>query len=144
MKVCVKCGEEKNLELFAKGRHYKDGRRGTCKRCHTDYVMEYYKANPEKKAEKVRMNSYYKPNWKKHGITKEQYDELVSSTNGKCHSCLDRPATSIDHDHACCPGSHSCGLCIRGVLCTQCNTSLGLLGDSIDMVTNLLRYISKA
>lgn len=142
-KTCVKCNQEKDLDLFAKGRHYKDGRRGTCKRCHTDYVMAYYEANPEKKAEKVRMNSYYKPNWKKHGLTKEQYESLLFSANGKCHSCLDRPATSIDHDHACCPGSHSCGSCVRGILCSQCNTSLGLLGDSINMVTNLLRYISK-
>jgi hypothetical protein len=31
----------------------------------------------------------------------------------------------IDHDHTCCPGERSCGKCIRGVLCMQCNTNIG-------------------
>ena len=30
----------------------------------------------------------------------------------------------IDHDHRCCPGSESCGKCIRGILCSSCNTGL--------------------
>jgi hypothetical protein len=45
--------------MFAKGKNYKDGRRGTCKRCHTDYVLSYYNSNPDKKAAKNKINSLY-------------------------------------------------------------------------------------
>ncbi len=141
-KICVKCGIEKDVDLFAKGKNYKDGRRGTCKRCHTDYVIKYYKDNPDKKAEKVRMNSYYRPNWKRHNITKERYEELFALYLGKCHACQNNDGNNIDHDHACCEGSFSCGKCIRGVLCSQCNTALGLVKDSKEVLQRLIKYLN--
>lgn len=141
MKTCVKCGEKKDLELFAKGKNYKDGRRGTCKKCHTAYVKKYYNDNPDKKAAKNKMNTFYKPNYIVHHMTEDQYNQMLSLYDGKCHSCKDRLATNIDHNHSCCKGQRSCGKCIRGILCNQCNTALGLLQDSRQKIKNLLQYI---
>lgn len=142
IKTCNKCNKEKELTLFMKGSKYKDGYRNVCKRCHTNYMIEYYKNNPEKNKEKIKMNSGKSPNWKRHKLTKEQFDNLISLYNGKCHSCKDRDAVNIDHDHKCCPSARSCGKCIRGILCNQCNSSLGLLNDDLEKINKLFEYLN--
>jgi len=141
MKKCNKCGEEKDLELFAKGTGYKDGRRGTCKKCHTAYVTKYYNDRPDKKAAKNKMNNIYQANWKRHHITEEKFIEMFKLHNGLCHSCKENAAMVIDHDHKCCNKPRSCGKCVRGLLCNQCNTAVGLLGDNRQKIKKLLEYI---
>jgi len=59
-------------------------------------------------------------------------------------SCLEfgsRPA--IDHDHACCSGSKSCGNCVRGLLCTSCNWGLGQFRDNPQYLVNAIGYLSR-
>ena len=57
------------------------------------------------------------------GITRKQYDALMEKWNGSCEVCLKAcPRPSIDHDHA--TGE------IRGLLCTACNTALGLYSSN--------------
>jgi len=136
-KQCNKCGQIKDISLFAKGGSYKDGRRNYCKKCHSGYVTQYIKENPAK-----RSKSDYKRRFKRHGLTEEQFKELFDLYSGKCHSCKDRDANNIDHDHKCCPGSYSCGKCVRGMLCSQCNTALGLLNDDLQKIKNLIQYIN--
>lgn len=143
MKVCVRCGEEKTLDLFAKGKNYKDGRRGTCKKCHTSYMTNYYNNNPDKKAEKIKLNSGKDPNWKRHHITEKTFNEMLDKNNGLCYACNINKGTSIDHDHSCCSGNRSCGKCVRGILCNQCNTALGLIKDSKNTLNNLIKYLDK-
>jgi hypothetical protein len=140
-KICVRCGEEKHLDLFAKGKNYRDGRRGTCKQCHTSYMIDYYNKNPDKKAAKAKLNSGKDTNWKRHKIAETDFYEMVDKYNGKCYACKINRATNIDHDHGCCPGVRSCGSCIRGILCNQCNTALGLVKDSRETLYNLIQYL---
>jgi len=61
------------------------------------------------------------------GVTQETYLELLTKQGGRCGICQKRlyskryKAFAVDHDH-------STGK-IRGLLCTQCNTGLGLFKD---------------
>lgn len=143
-KVCIRCNEKKELELFAKGKRYKDGRRNVCKRCHTDYMIEYYKRNDNKREYKNKINSRKDFNWKKHKISEETFNIMVAKFDGKCYACRTNEARSIDHDHSCCPTYRSCGKCVRGILCVQCNTALGLLKDSTDRIYRLIEYLNNS
>ena len=63
-------------------------------------------------------------NLKKYNLTPDQFDEILATQDGVCALCRmpsDRRALDVDHDHLCCPGSGSCGKCIRSLLCSPCN-----------------------
>lgn len=76
---------------------------------------------------------------KKYGLTLEQYEELWNDQGGCCAICQ-RPAESqyfavlaVDHNHT--TGE------VRGLLCTQCNTLLGMAGDSRHILKRAIRYL---
>lgn len=65
-------------------------------------------------------------------------EERLRSKSGVLH------ALSIDHDHRCCPKSGaSCGHCLRGLLCRNCNRMIGLASDSTDVLLNAVAYLNK-
>lgn len=77
-------------------------------------------------------------------------DALLADAGGRCGICAKALTVStmrIDHDHSCCDlptwGSTACGSCVRGILCGQCNTGIGLLGDDEAGLRAALAYITK-
>jgi acetyl-CoA carboxylase beta subunit len=48
MKICNKCGIEKDEREFRKNKYGKDGLRTNCKDCEKLSYKEYYKRNKEK------------------------------------------------------------------------------------------------
>lgn len=100
------------------------------------------KNNPDKiKARDVR----------RFNLTLDDYYFLLEQQNGVCAIC-GQPEThvvygkkkslSIDHDSSCCPGrTNSCGKCIRGLLCSRCNTAIGLFEDNIEVLEMAINYI---
>jgi hypothetical protein len=67
---------------------------------------------------------------RRYNITQHQLDRLLEAQEFACGMCLEpfgeNRAIFIDHDHACCQEEkRSCGRCIRGLLCLDCNTTLG-------------------
>jgi hypothetical protein len=89
--------------------------------------------NPEVAFEKAR-NKEYK---KKYGITLEQYNELLVNQNNGCAICAKPCATgnnlAVDHDHE--TGK------VRALLCKNCNTAIGLLGEDTDRMTKAIEYL---
>lgn len=103
------------------------------------YMREFRKKNPD-----ACKRSDLK---KKYGISLETYNELKESQQHVCAIC-GLPETAIDYrtkkirdlavDH-----NHDTGE-IRGLLCTRCNTAIGLLQDDVVLLANAISYLAGA
>jgi hypothetical protein len=61
----------------------------------------------------------------------------VVNRSGKYQALL-----AVDHDHGCCPGQRSCGKCVRGLVCRDCNAMLGLARDNADSLRRAASYLT--
>jgi len=96
-----------------------------------------------------RKNSYRKYQLKKkYKITFEQYDNMLTLQGGKCAICFIeqselKHSLYVDHDRSCCPSSESCGECVRGLLCNNCNFAIGHFKDNETTMKSAIKYIRK-
>lgn len=159
-RVCKSCGEEKTIAEFDV--RAETGRpRGTCRTCRTAYLRSWAKANaeagkkytktyerkhPGKKA-KDRFRSMLKTYYQ---MSTEQYEKMLDRQGGGCAICGKTPRENgkrlaVDHDHSCCQGTHSCGQCVRGLLCDFCNRTLHYYEPDMEEVRQqCLRYLASA
>lgn len=85
----------------------------------------------------------------KFGIERDDYERLLAEQGGACASCGCGPEGErygifcVDHDHACCPGQQSCGGCVRGLICTDCNMSIGRMKDDPMRLRGAADYIER-
>lgn len=131
---CTSCGVTKPITEFYKRTGRDGGYQWSCKQCMKQKVKDWRAANPGRYRARQRCT--------KHGLTVERYEEMLDAQGGKCAACRRRPAACVDHDHTCCPGERSCGECVRGLLCKQCNFALGLLQEDVRVIKRLARYLS--
>lgn len=64
---------------------------------------------------------------RRHSLTREEYQCLWDLQGCGCAVCGKTSCPKpfhIDHDHACCRGENSCGMCVRGICCQDCNARL--------------------
>lgn len=108
--------------------------------------VEYCKINTEKM--KLYWKNRYKANResiasasleKLYGITQNEYNKMFNEQEGKCHTCKIhqnklKHSLAVDHCHI--------SKRVRGLLCHKCNTALGLAKDNIDILNNLIKYLS--
>lgn len=103
-----------------------------------EYFKMHYNSNPELKEIKKKRNR--KNRFKNYQITEEQYKDLFEQQSGKCLGCgthQDDLSKKLCVDHC-----HETGK-IRGLLCTPCNLAIGLVKDDVDVLQNLINYLSK-
>lgn len=135
MKQCKKCSTLLPLTSFYNESRNKDLKFGKCKSCCAEDRLEsYYRLSraDTNYNKKVSIKKRYKLSW-------DDYQTLIK-TGCPCGSFS---RLHIDHDHSCCPGEFTCGKCVRGVLCQGCNKALGFVGDSVERLNILIKYLEK-
>lgn len=82
-----------------------------------------------------------------YGMTRARYDSMMESQGGGCAVCgcvnPNGRELAVDHDHGCCPGKGSCGQCVRGLLCSNCNMAVGLMMDSPQRLVDAADYLRR-
>jgi len=127
-KVCVKCFKIKSLEDFSFNKTYRKKVFSRCKVCERVRAIARYSS------EKNRFNHLNN----KYGLSPEKYEALLDSQNGFCAICgspegYEGVGLYIDHDHS--TGE------VHGLLCVNCNSGLGMLGDNLEGVEAAAAYL---
>lgn len=72
----------------------------------------------------------------KYGMSVEDFDSMSASQGFACAICKIIPTATLHVDH-----DHQTGK-VRGLLCSKCNTALGLLKDSTEFLARAITYLS--
>lgn len=95
---------------------------------HNEYNKKWRKNNLHKTSAWARRRMY--------GLNQDQFDCMFLEQQGKCLAChTDMNPPVVDHCHA--TGK------IRGLLCKNCNTSLGMAQDNPRILIALADYLEK-
>lgn len=110
-----------HYRLFRQTRMPQCSQEGCLKKAHSNGACgkHYYQLFVPKGRDKALMRNY--------GLTEADVLRMVEEQGG-CGVCGTKdPGRSwwhVDHDHGCCPGRVTCGRCVRGILCRNCNTNI--------------------
>lgn len=135
LRSCSVCLEEKPLTLFRR-------RQKQCRVCenkknllryHTKYKTSI---NHRKASYKYTLKTVY-------GLTEKDYRKMYQDQSGSCSICLEKISNIFEEDlvkSQAIDHCHTTGK-IRGLLCRQCNTALGMLKDNVDSARRLVKYL---
>lgn len=147
-KQCTLCKETKPLALFVRQRSKADGYGCWCKSCHAAKAKAWRDRNPAKAKASVQAHRDKTPDYhrrsalrKRYGIEPEDYTALLELQDGKCAICGRLEADSVKRflcvDHVADTTQ------IRGLLCSPCNSAIGLLGHDPEILRSAIAYLSR-
>lgn len=131
MKECSRCRRTKPLIDFFESSsiRHKGKHASRCKLCSLLTTAEYKAKckDSTRKADLVR----------KYNITVEQFEQKSLMQEGKCAICFKVPDRRLDVDH-----NHETGK-FRGLLCNNCNRTLGQFGDTPEKFLRAYTYLKE-
>lgn len=116
LKPCASCSQRLPVDSFYKNAKARSGLTSICKSCWSDRLIE-----------------------SKYELRPEDYRRMIDACDNRCEICgrhgLDSPHArlSVDHCHA---RGH-----VRGMLCTYCNTAIGLMNDNVETLERAAAYL---
>lgn len=136
-KTCRCCKLDKPINEIAWTNKSKNHISNICRKCKNRLQQEKRNQNPIK--ERLRKVREFK-------ITEEQYKEMFISQNNNCAICNNPEIAltnkgdriknlAIDHCHT----TNK----VRGLLCGNCNHTLGKVKDNIEILKSMINYLEK-
>lgn len=133
MRQCTTCQRELSNDSFWPSMLERAGAI-RCKEC-AGKVSNAYKGRSKDKARDWHLKNKY-------GISLEEYEEMLQAQDGRCAICgmtfdLEYIPDSPRVDH-----NHTTGA-VRELLCQRCNTGIGMLQESEDILTSAIDYLRR-
>ena len=144
IRTCTRCNETKelNAENFCKSKRYVGGLTRWCRVCANKYRNTWALGDRSENTQLHRAREFARE-MKKYGTTVEWYRDKLIEQSGICalckhlshhHGTIQR--LQVDHNHDCCDlHTKSCGKCLRGLLCADCNIRLAPVEDVLKQGT---------
>ncbi len=112
-----------------------------CHKHHARWTRHGTLADPAPKPvdDEKRRATRVRANLAKYGLTPAQYDQMYAAQGGACALCHNpqrgQKPLCVDHHHG-------TGI-VRGLLCSPCNTGIGMLGDSSERLNAASAYVAR-
>jgi hypothetical protein len=129
--ICKCCGVEKTIEQYEHQKNRPSPRK-VCKQCRystRDIRVENEVAKQRKAQWRKDNKDLLRQRFEKatYGVTKEELGTTACVICGSTHRLC------IDHCHT--------TETVRGILCTQCNSGLGMFRDSAQLLAKAIKYL---
>jgi hypothetical protein len=114
-----------------------------CRLCEEDLLIKNFSRFKDTYCMECRSYLGHVRTLSKYNLTVDQYVDMLKEQDSVCKICKqpDSKRLSVDHDHSCCSGTYSCGKCVRGLLCSYCNRTLGLAKDDPQILRTMAEYL---
>jgi hypothetical protein len=105
-------------------------------------TARYRDKNRDEINARARRDSPAGNDWSRYRMRPGTRERMRAAQQNKCILCdeqlSDNPQlVHVDHDHNCCPGDITCGMCILGLACSRCNKGCGMFGDDPDLMVRV-------
>lgn len=167
MKTCSKCCIRKSLSDFVRDKYKKSNLTSQCKKCRALSSRIWKTRNPTKvkgtrhkwaavnkeKLKDCNRKSYHKyklkrqdrDRFRRFGISKEIFFAMLKNQNNNCAIC-GNPERGLNKygeiRSLCTDHDHHTGK-VRGLLCLLCNSAIGKLKDSPELLRKAALYIEQ-
>ena len=131
-KYCKSCDTTKPIDDFYLRNKTSMVRHSTCKECDKKRVKENHDPVAYRNAELQR----------RYGITQQDYEVMIVEQNNQCAICnATEPGGRHNRGYFVVDHCHTTGK-VRKLLCNNCNTALGLVGDNISTLQKMIEYLN--
>ena len=135
-RICKVCNQAKSIDQYNFTKPTNKAGHATYSFACTD-CSDMYVKQKQLKITTYNIHSGDNRRRRKYGMEPDEFIQMMKNQNGLCAICSEEPERGLVVDH-----NHSTGI-VRGLLCHQCNTAIGLLKDNHIILAKATEYLKQ-